>query len=135
MKQQTKSDTVLIVDNDTEMVELLSDKLVTGGYKVETARHLTELPEKIVISRASVVVLNLQMPDAPASDMISMIKKFNGNVPIVTITNDDSIGAEKQIREQGVFFYFVKPFAGEDMVTVIDSAISCRDDSTSQQVE
>jgi two-component system response regulator GlrR len=129
MKQQNERETVLIVENDMEMVELLSDKLVTDGYEVETARHLTEVLEKTVMSRASVVVLDLELPGADGCDMIATIKRFNGNVPIVTITSDDSIETEKRIREQGVFFYFVKSFAAEDMVTVINSAISCRNES------
>ena len=123
MKERNRGETILIVDNDMEMRQCLSAELAKEGYNVETAQQLGEVLEKALISRTSLIVVNLQTPDIPGCETISMIKKFNNSIPIITITNDDSIEMERKIREEGVFFYFVKSFTIEDMKTVIHSAI------------
>jgi len=127
MVNQNKVKTVLIVDNDMEMRQRLSTALAKEGYNVETAQQLGEVLEKTLISRTSLIVVNLQTPNIPGCDTISMIKKFNSSMPIITITDDDSIETERRVRQEGVFFYFVKPFATEDMKIVINSAIGTKE--------
>ena len=123
MKERNRDKTILLIDNDMEMRQCLSTELAKERYNVEIAQQLGEVLEKTVISRISLIVVNLQTPDIPPCETISMIKRFYNSVPIITITDDDSIEMEKRIREEGVFFYFVKPFTTNDMKTVINSAI------------
>ena len=115
---------VLIVDKDIEMKEQLAGELVEEGYNVVTAQHLGEVLEKALTSCASLVVVNLQSLDISGWETISMIKKLNKSMTIITITEDNSIEMERKIREEGVFFHFVKPFAIEDIKAVIKSAIN-----------
>ena len=126
MKERNRGKTILIIDNDMETRQRLSAELAKEGYNVETAQQLGEVLEKTLISRTSLIIVNLQTPGIPGCETISMIKKFNNSIPIITITNDNSIEMEKRVREEGVFFYFVKSFTIEDMKTVIKSALSAR---------
>ncbi len=115
---------VLIVDDDSEFKKSLITELTKDGYEVETAQRLGDVLEKVLSSRASLIITNLQA--LPNYEAISMIKKINKNIPIITITDDDSIETERKVRQEAVFFYFVKPFTIEDMKTVINSALGVR---------
>lgn len=115
---------MLIVDNDSEFKKSLITELTKDGYEVETAQRLGDVLEKVLASQASLIITNLQA--LPNYEAISMIKKINKNIPIITITDDDSIETERKVRQEAVFFYFVKPFTIEDMKTVINSALGVR---------
>jgi len=126
MKEQNKGKTILIIDNDIEMRKRLSTELTKEGYNVATAQQLSEVLEKALISRTSLIVVNLQTVNIPGCETISMIKKFTNSIPIITITDDDSIETERKVRQEGVFFYFVKPFKIKDIKAVINSAIGTK---------
>jgi two-component system OmpR family response regulator len=126
MEEQNKNKTILIIDKDGEMRKGLSNELAKEGYKVEIAQKLSEVLEKTLISRTSLIVVDLQTVNIPGCETISMIKKFANSIPIITITDDDSIETERKVRQEGVFFYFVKPFSPEDMKAVINSAIGAK---------
>jgi DNA-binding NtrC family response regulator len=101
----------------------LTAELSEEGYNVETIHGLNELLEKTVTSQISLIIVNIEAIGIPGWDIISMIKKFNNSIPTIIVTEDDSIETERKIRQEGVFFYFVKPFLIEDMKAVIKSAI------------
>lgn len=115
---------VLIVDNDIGFREFLTTELSKDGYEVQIVQRLGDVLEKVLASQASLIITNLQA--LPNYEAIAMIKKINKNIPIITITDDDSIETERKVRQEGVFFYFVKPFTIEDMKTVISSALGVR---------
>jgi len=113
---------VLLADNDSELVDSLIQELVSEGYTVETAQRLGDILEKVVKQRISLMVINLAI--FPDCEIISAVKKIDKNIPIITIIDNDSLDIQKKVRQEGVFFYFVKPFTIEDMIIVINSAFS-----------
>lgn len=116
-----KRNTVLIGDNNIEFRKSLTAELSKEGYKVETAQRMGDILEILLGERISLIVMNLQA--FPNYEVISMIRKINKKIPIVTVTDDDSIDTERKVRQEGVFFYFVKPLTLKDMKVVINSAI------------
>lgn len=120
-KVMVQEKVILVVDSDADSNGLLAAKLDKDGYQVETVQRVGDILEKVLTSQVSLIVMNLQV--IPDCEVIPMIRKINKNIPIITVTDDDSIEMEKRVRQEGVFFYFVKPFTIEDMKTAIKSAI------------
>lgn len=113
---------VLIVDNNSEFVDSLIQELVLVGHNVETAQRLGDILEKVVKQHISLLIINLEI--FPDCEIITAVKKVDKNIPIITIIDNDSLDIQKKVRQEGIFFYFVKPFTIDDMVIVINSAIS-----------
>ncbi len=113
---------VLIADDNSDFVNSLIKELISEGYDVETAQRLGDILEKVVKQHISLMVINLEI--FSDCEIISAVKKINKNIPIITIIDNDSLDIQKKVRQEGILFYFVKPFTIDDMKIVIKSAFS-----------
>lgn len=116
--------TVLFIDNETELIESLTLDLIKEGYKVESVIRLGDALEKIVNQTVALIIVDIEI--SPECNIVSAIRKVNKTVPIITVTEDDSIETQIKVRQEGIFFYFVKPFTVEDMKVVIYSALNLK---------
>ena len=116
--------TVLFIDNEPELIESLTLDLIKEGYKVESVIRLGDALEKIVNQTVALVIVEIDI--STVFNIVSAIIKVNKTVPIITVTEDDSIETQIKVRQEGIFFYFVKPFTVEDMKVVIYSALNLK---------
>lgn len=106
--------TILIVDDQTDIVNTLSDFLSKKGYKVIGALGgkcaLDILKEK----RIDLIILDILMPDIKGSEVARAIKKVRPEAKIIIITAHPSEG--EGLYREGLFeALFIKPFKLEEL--------------------
>ncbi|MDO8672213.1 MAG: response regulator transcription factor [Dehalococcoidia bacterium] len=114
--------TILVVDDEKHIVELVSLHLTSEGYHVETAFDGLQAMEKFRILRPSLVVLDIMMPTLDGWEFCRMISK-KANVPIIILTAraDD---VDKIIGfELGADDYIVKPFNPRELIARVKAVL------------
>lgn len=81
---------ILIVDDSTEVSELLQYFLQSEGAKVEIARDGAEALSKVNESRFDLILMDLHMPGLSGFDTAVLLKKRHFDKPIVAITADNT---------------------------------------------
>lgn len=101
---------LLIVDDDDEIRELLEFDLAQSGYKVDTARDGYEGLEKAVNNFYDLVLLDVMMPKMNGFDMCKNLRKTKPKLPVLLLTAKGTIDDKTQGFDCGADDYLVKPF-------------------------
>jgi DNA-binding NtrC family response regulator len=119
--------TVLVVEDDAAMRELLEDELGDAGYAVLTAGEGGEALAQIARRRVDAVITDLRMPGMPGRDLLEEIRLREPGVPVLIITAFGSIDAAVDAVKAGAYHFISKPFQIAQLLTSLEEAIRDRE--------
>ncbi|REK68253.1 MAG: DNA-binding response regulator [Brevibacillus sp.] len=105
--------TILIVDDEPQILEILSSYLTKEGYHVMTAENGRDALE--LADAADLIVLDLMLPDIDGEDVCREIRKTS-RVPILMLTAKSGESDRIAGLEIGADDYLVKPFSPRELV-------------------
>ena len=108
--------TILVVDDEPNIVELARLYLKSEGFKVEAARDGREALQKIAALKPSLVVLDLMMPELDGWEVTRRLRGGGDRTPVIMLTakGDD---VDKIVGlELGADDYLAKPFNPRELV-------------------
>jgi len=111
---------VLVVDDDTDILEAICEVLEVEGYRVARARHGREALEAIDAEVPALILLDLMMPvmDGPSFARALRARSFAADVPIVVISADGNPGRAVSV---GARAYLAKPIDIEALLAQVTS--------------
>jgi CheY-like chemotaxis protein len=112
---------VLIVDDDTEMLESLQSGLSKyhDTFAVITAENGSDAVDKLKNHTVALVVTDLKMPRMDGFALLQHIMEKYPDIPVVVITGYSTPEMEKMAREGGAVGYIAKPFMLENLARKI----------------
>ncbi|MDR3687605.1 MAG: response regulator transcription factor [Coriobacteriia bacterium] len=119
--------TVLIVDDEANIRELVSLYLTAAGFTVESAETGTEAVEKVRALSPDLVVLDIMLPGASGAEVTAQVREFS-QVPIVMLTARDTAMDKVALLEAGADDYMVKPFSPPELVARVRAVLRRTDD-------
>jgi DNA-binding response OmpR family regulator len=114
--------TVLTVDDDNAITELLAMLLRTHGYEVLTANNGEEAIKFIKDKNPHIVVLDLMMPGMDGWQVCKRVRAFS-NVPIVILSALDDPALIASALDAGADDYLVKPVSSSILVAHLNRLI------------
>lgn len=117
--------TILIVEDEQNLVELLKFRLEANGYKVETAFDGVEGLSKIDKLKPDLVILDIMMPKMHGYEVCRRAKKDEKtkNIPIIILTARTQNRDMEQAKATGADFFISKPFEPADLLEEIKKLI------------
>jgi two-component system, OmpR family, response regulator ResD len=112
---ETNGRTVVIIEDDPSISELLQLYLTREGYRVHAAAHGADGVELVREQCASLVVLDLMLPDGSGFDFLKTIRGFC-QAPLIILTAKDAEQDKILGLELGADDYMVKPFSPGELV-------------------
>ncbi len=101
---------VLVVDDDRNLIRLLTESLETGGYAVATAVNGLEGLRQLYLTRPDLVVLDVMMPRMDGWETLARVREMS-DVPVIMLTARDAEADRLRGFELGVDDYVTKPFS------------------------
>ncbi|MBF0343160.1 MAG: response regulator [Nitrospirae bacterium] len=114
---------ILIVDDEMEIRDDLSEILKDSGYFVEKAVSGDDALLKVNEQDFDIILLDLMMPGMPAMDALNEIRKILPKVKIIIITAYSTIGSAIESIKRGASDYVSKPFRIEELLSIISCAV------------
>lgn len=113
---------IMIVDNDTVLLEELKETLTLNGYDVITVNNPVEVPNAIKLSRPIAILLDLKMPGKSGFQVATEIKRATDSaaIPIMAMSGvycEDSYSPLMRIC--GIQTCLKKPFTPEEVLKAI----------------
>jgi DNA-binding NtrC family response regulator len=118
---------VLVVEDDAAMREMLREALEEDGYAVEVAAGGRAGVERVKRGGVDLVVSDVKMPDLDGLDMLREIKAVTPSPYVITITAFGSIDTAIRAVKLGAFDYITKPFEVEQLLLSVEKALSERE--------
>ena len=113
---------ILVVDDDTNISELLRLYLTKEGYQVTTANDGEEGLEKFNQLKPDMVLLDVMMPKMDGLEVCRRIRKL-GNTPVMMLTAKGETFDKVLGLELGADDYMVKPFDTKEVVARIKAVL------------
>lgn len=101
---------LLVVDDDTDIRELLEFDLAQSGYDVDTAFDGADGLQKALRNNYDLILLDVMMPKINGFDVCKNIKNQKPDIPILLLTAKGTINDKTTGFDSGADDYIVKPF-------------------------
>jgi len=115
--------TVLIVEDDEAMRNLLDDQLREARYEVVAAASAAEALERLGQSQVDVLVTDHMMPGMKGRELLTEVRARDPDLPVVIITGFGSIEGAVDAMRGGACHYVTKPFRVDELLSTIEGAL------------
>jgi two-component system response regulator GlrR len=115
---------LLLVDDDTDLLRLLSMRLTASGYRVSTAETAEAALVRLAVERFSLVVSDVRLPDRDGLSLFEDIRRQHPALPVILLTAHGTIPDAVEATSRGVAGYLTKPFDSQALLAGIAQALS-----------
>ncbi len=122
----SKSASILVVDDEPIMQEILGDFLRDEGYEVDVAgsgEEGVELAQKHLYDCA---IVDLMMPGIDGIETMQQLREIDASLPVIMVTAFASVESAVEAMKQGAREYITKPFKNDEVLVVLQNAIHNR---------
>ena len=116
---------ILIVDDERDIRELISDILVDEGYRTRLAGTSDTAMRQISDERPAMLILDIWLKDSAMDgiDILKLVKSNHPDIPVVIISGHGNIEIAVAAIKQGAFDFIEKPFNIDQLNVVIRRAM------------
>lgn len=114
--------TVLVVDDEANIRELVSVYLRAAGFAIEVAADGPSAIERFQEVTPDLIVLDIMLPGMTGAEVCTQIRA-ESNVPIVMLTARDTDADKVTLLETGADDYVVKPFSPPELVARVRAVL------------
>ncbi len=120
----TQKRTILVVDDDESILEVLDARLSAGGYSTLTARSAEKGLELIGKSPVDLIISDVRMPGMGGKGLLEKISRERPGLPVIMLTAYGTIPDAVSSVRTGAVDYMTKPFEGEELLARIAEILS-----------
>lgn len=121
-----KAPSILVVDDDSEMRELLLDVLGNEGYEVAEAKDGTEAVLALRAREFDIILMDKNMPGPSGLDLLPGFRRVCPRSQIIMMTAFGDVPSYMDAVEKGAVEYLFKPFRLEEMKAAIVKALGLK---------
>ena len=122
----TRKGTILVVDDEEIMREILETLLTREGYDVKLASSGEEGLELARALPFDAAVVDIMMPGINGIETLDELRRFDEDLAVVIITAYASVESAISAMKSGAFDYITKPFKNDEVLVVIRNAMERR---------
>ena len=118
---------ILLVDDEKDFTEVLSERMETRGFSVEIADSGIVAIEKAKVQSYDVIILDLAMPEMDGIDVLKILLKENPDFQIIFLTGHATLEKGIEAVKLGAVEFMEKPVNIEHLLEKVNEAKSKRD--------
>ena len=124
----TRKFRILVVDDDRDSVDLLTQWLTMGGYEVTSAADGQEALRRVQSDRPDLVLLDILIPPPDGVQVMRAIKRDRvmSTIPVVVMTVKRDVKSKVECLKNGADDFIVKPFHFDELDAVVRSSLKKR---------
>ncbi len=122
MSRSVNKQRILVVDDDTDLRELVSDYLSTNGYLVEVAGGGEAMRTELGQHTMDLVVLDLMLPGEDGLSLLRWLREHHGPPVIIISARGDEVDRIVGL-EMGADDYLAKPFGPRELLARVRAVL------------
>lgn len=129
VRETNRVSRILIVDDDPNIVQMLSDILTDEGYEVATATQSLRAFDRAKEAQPDLILMDIMMPYLDGLDQIKLLSLDDDlkDIPIIVITaKARALEGIDDLRALRIVDYLYKPFEISDLLEKITKALKDR---------
>jgi DNA-binding NtrC family response regulator len=117
---------VLIVDDESSILDTLRILLKREGYDVRTAVGGQQALDAVGEVAPDFILSDIRMPGVGGLDLLNAVREIDATLPVILMTAQASLQSAIQAVNQGAFHYIQKPFANDELLVICRRAAEAR---------
>jgi len=118
------SEQILVVDDDKDLLRLLSLRLRSAGFRVVTAESGEQALAVLATAQPDLVITDLRMEGMDGMGLYEAIRERQPSLPVIILTAHGSIPEAVEATRRGVFGFMTKPFDGKELLAEVRRALA-----------
>jgi|WetSurMetagenome_2_1015567.scaffolds.fasta_scaffold06005_4 DNA-binding NtrC family response regulator len=118
---------LLVVEDDPEMREFLTDTLTGEGFLTDSAGDGAEALIRLRAHPFAAVLLDKNMPGLSGLDLLPSLRTMCPDTPVILTTAFGDAETEQEAATKGAYAYLPKPFTTQSLLEAIRCALEPRD--------
>ena len=114
---------ILVVDDDPDILAILKSRLVSNGYRVFTASGVDEAMELLGNRNMDLLISDVQMPGKGGLELLEEVRNQQRILPVIFLTGFGSIPGAVQAIKAGAVDYLTKPFRTDELLNMVAKAL------------
>jgi FixJ family two-component response regulator len=114
---------VAVIDDDSDVGDVLGGLLETMGYQVETYRSGTDFLSEAKLDRLACLIVDQNMPKMTGLEMIERLSDRGVNIPALLITGLNDHEVERKAASLGVMTVLEKPMSHHELLQFISVSV------------
>ncbi len=119
--------TVLVVDDDRSVAEMMCDLLSDEGHEVTVVHHPSEAAQMLGMRRADLMITDLDLPGMSGWQLARKVRELQPDILVGIITGWAVDASEAELHSRGVDFVLAKPFTVEALQRALGQALAGED--------
>jgi CheY-like chemotaxis protein len=115
---------VLIIDPDPKERQDLARSLREEPYFIDTGKSLSEAIKKVSGGGFDCLIMDINLPEMKGYEAVPILKHLDPELKIIMTTRKNTKPLEAKVREQDIFFYFIKSFGKHELRLALKSAFN-----------
>jgi len=115
---------ILVVEDEDKLRRVIELQLLSAGFEVDKAASAEEGLR--TVDRADLVMTDLKLPNMDGLQLLAMIRRQNGHVPVVMMTAFGSVETAVEAMKAGATDFLLKPFSLDHLMQVVQKALEVR---------
>jgi len=125
----THSAEILLVDDDPDLLKLISLRLTSAGYRVRTADSGETALAALAVARPAAVITDMRMPGIDGLQLFEAIHRQHPALPVIILTAHGTIPDAVTATQRGVFGFLTKPFDSQELLQKVAAAVRLTGDA------
>ena len=116
---------ILIIDDNTDIRNIINDLILDAGYKTRLAANYSQALNEIDKKLPDVAIIDVKLDkgDNDGLELLSHIKTKDTNIPVIIITGHANVEMAIKALKSGAFEFIEKPFNQERLMNFVNRAV------------
>jgi DNA-binding NtrC family response regulator len=123
----TQKAKVLLVDDETGILETLQILFRGEGYQVLLANSGRAALETLETERPDIVVSDIRMPGVTGLEVLARARQVDPEMAVILMTAQASLQSAVRAVNEGAYYYLQKPFANDELLAICARAAEARE--------
>ena len=126
MSVQGRGESILVIDDEEVMRDVLQTLLTDAGYRVTLAE---DGAQGLAIARRhsfDAAIVDVMLPEVGGLDVLDEVRKIDPELVVLMITAFASVETAIQAMKKGAFDYVTKPFKHEEVLHILRNGLNSR---------
>jgi len=111
---------ILLVEDDHELGEVLSEALLGSGFQCKLVKSAAAAKQRLRTNHTDLVVSDINMPGETGLTLLKYCEKNHADIPVILMTAFGSIESAVSAMRDGAVDYITKPFELDALLTLVN---------------
>src|SRR5581483_8821775 len=116
-------ETLLLIDDDPAIQEVLADRLESLGYQVLAAANGQEGLALLEKEGPQLILLDIELPDMNGLEVLKEMRQREAEITVVIITAHGTVERAVQAMKEGAYDFITKPFEPAHIALTVQRAL------------